>query len=47
MLGSLFSLAAIPFVAAKCGGTKEEGNKNPADTQGGGQQIQLRQHLQL
>ncbi|WP_233755464.1 variable surface lipoprotein [Mycoplasmopsis agalactiae] len=37
LLGSLFSLAAIPFVAAKCGGTKEEGNKNPADTQGGGQ----------
>ncbi|EIN15133.1 Variable surface lipoprotein G (VpmaG) [Mycoplasmopsis agalactiae 14628] len=37
LLGSVSSLAAIPFVAAKCGGTKEEGNKNPADTQGGGQ----------
>ncbi|WP_331696827.1 variable surface lipoprotein [Mycoplasmopsis agalactiae] len=37
LLGSVASMAAIPFVAAKCGGTKEEGNKNPADTQGGGQ----------
>ncbi|MCE6056742.1 variable surface lipoprotein [Mycoplasmopsis agalactiae] len=37
LLGSLSSLAAIPFVAAKCGDTKEEDNKKPADTQGGGQ----------
>ncbi|WP_268952597.1 variable surface lipoprotein [Mycoplasmopsis agalactiae] len=37
LLGSLSSLATIPFVAAKCGDTKEEESKNPADTQGGGQ----------
>nr|WP_233751907.1 variable surface lipoprotein [Mycoplasmopsis agalactiae] len=36
LLGSLSSLAAIPFVAAKCGGAKEE-EKKPADTQSGGQ----------
>ncbi|CBH41020.1 variable surface lipoprotein [Mycoplasmopsis agalactiae] len=36
LLGSISSLAAIPFVAAKCGGTKEE-EKKPTDTQGGGQ----------
>ncbi|WP_237687794.1 variable surface lipoprotein [Mycoplasmopsis agalactiae] len=28
LLGSVASMAAIPFVAAKCGGTKEE-NKKP------------------
>nr|WP_233751924.1 variable surface lipoprotein [Mycoplasmopsis agalactiae] len=32
LLGSLSSLAAIPFVAAKCGDTKEEENKKPAET---------------
>ncbi|CBH40792.1 variable surface lipoprotein [Mycoplasmopsis agalactiae] len=37
LLGSLSSLAAIPFVAAKCGGTKEEDNKKPAEMPGGGQ----------
>ncbi|EIN15137.1 Variable surface lipoprotein G (VpmaG) [Mycoplasmopsis agalactiae 14628] len=37
LLGSISSLAAIPFVAAKCDGTKEEGNEKPADSQGGGQ----------
>ncbi|CBH41008.1 variable surface lipoprotein [Mycoplasmopsis agalactiae] len=31
LLGSLSSLAAIPFVAAKCGGTKDE-EKKPAGT---------------
>nr|ABC24684.1 variable surface lipoprotein C precursor [Mycoplasmopsis agalactiae] len=37
LLGPVSSLAAIPFVAAKCGDTKEEDNKKPADTQGEGQ----------
>ncbi|EIN15132.1 Variable surface lipoprotein D1 (VpmaD1) [Mycoplasmopsis agalactiae 14628] len=40
LLGSLSSLAAIPFVAAKCGDTKEDEKKpadKPADTQGGGE----------
>ncbi|MCE6115558.1 variable surface lipoprotein [Mycoplasmopsis agalactiae] len=37
LLGSLSSLAAIPFVAAKCGDTKEEENKKPAEMPGGGQ----------
>ncbi|WP_331696825.1 variable surface lipoprotein [Mycoplasmopsis agalactiae] len=36
LLGSVASMAAIPFVAAKCGGTKDE-EKKPADTQGRGQ----------
>ncbi|WP_233742874.1 variable surface lipoprotein [Mycoplasmopsis agalactiae] len=34
LLGSLSSLAAIPFVAAKCGDTKEEENKKPAEMPG-------------
>ncbi|WP_282460551.1 variable surface lipoprotein [Mycoplasmopsis bovis] len=29
LLGSVASLASIPFVAAKCGETKEEENKKP------------------
>ncbi|UUM25487.1 variable surface lipoprotein [Mycoplasmopsis agalactiae] len=33
LLGSVASLAAIPFVAAKCGDTKDE-NKKPAETPG-------------
>ncbi|UUM25492.1 variable surface lipoprotein [Mycoplasmopsis agalactiae] len=37
LLGTLSSLAAIPFVAAKCGDTKEEENKKPAEMPGGGQ----------
>ncbi|UUM25486.1 variable surface lipoprotein [Mycoplasmopsis agalactiae] len=37
LLGSLSSLAAIPFVATKCGDTKEEENKKPAEMPGGGQ----------
>ncbi|EIN15134.1 Variable surface lipoprotein G (VpmaG) [Mycoplasmopsis agalactiae 14628] len=44
LLGSLSSLAAIPFVAAKCGDTKEEEKKptettpgNPTETPGGSQ----------
>ncbi|EIN14761.1 Variable surface lipoprotein C like protein (VpmaC) [Mycoplasmopsis agalactiae 14628] len=44
LLGSLSSLAAIPFVAAKCGDTKEDEKKptettpgNPAETPGGSQ----------
>ncbi|SBO45665.1 hypothetical protein MBOVJF4428_00711 [Mycoplasmopsis agalactiae] len=36
LLGSVASLVSIPFVAAKCGGTKDE-EKKPADTQGRGQ----------
>ncbi|UUM25493.1 variable surface lipoprotein [Mycoplasmopsis agalactiae] len=36
LLGSLSSLATIPFVAAKCGDTKEE-EKKPAEMPGGGQ----------
>ncbi|MCE6056735.1 variable surface lipoprotein [Mycoplasmopsis agalactiae] len=36
LLGSLSSLAAIPFVAAKCGDTKEE-EKKPAEMPGGDQ----------
>ncbi|MCE6115560.1 variable surface lipoprotein [Mycoplasmopsis agalactiae] len=36
LLGSISSLAAIPFVAAKCGGTKEE-EKKPAEMPGGNQ----------
>ncbi|WP_318033041.1 variable surface lipoprotein [Mycoplasmopsis agalactiae] len=27
LLGSVASMASIPFVAAKCGGTKDEGLK--------------------
>ncbi|WP_318035841.1 variable surface lipoprotein [Mycoplasmopsis agalactiae] len=40
LLGSLSSLAAIPFVAAKCGDTKEEEKKPtgaPTETPGGSQ----------
>ncbi|WP_050899991.1 variable surface lipoprotein, partial [Mycoplasmopsis agalactiae] len=44
MLGSVSSLAAIPFVAAKCGDTKEDEKKptdtapgNPTETPGGSQ----------
>nr|WP_318034337.1 variable surface lipoprotein [Mycoplasmopsis agalactiae] len=44
LLGSVASMAAIPFVAAKCGDTKEEENKpagkpvdTPAETPGGSQ----------
>ncbi|CAL59405.1 Variable surface lipoprotein V (VpmaVprecursor) [Mycoplasmopsis agalactiae PG2] len=37
LLGSVASMAAIPFVAAKCGGTKEE-NKKPAEMPGGTEQ---------
>ncbi|MCE6115559.1 variable surface lipoprotein [Mycoplasmopsis agalactiae] len=37
LLGSVASLVAIPFVAAKCGDTKEEENKKPAEMPGGGQ----------
>ncbi|EIN15135.1 Variable surface lipoprotein K' (VpmaK') [Mycoplasmopsis agalactiae 14628] len=39
LLGSLSSLVAIPFVAAKCGGTKEtkEDEKKPAEMPGEGQ----------
>ncbi|WP_233742873.1 variable surface lipoprotein [Mycoplasmopsis agalactiae] len=37
LLGSVASLASIPFVAAKCGDTKEEDNKKPAEMPGGGQ----------
>ncbi|WP_233736930.1 variable surface lipoprotein [Mycoplasmopsis agalactiae] len=37
LLGSVSSLAAIPFIAAKCGDTKEEDNKKPAEMPGGGQ----------
>ncbi|MCE6061929.1 variable surface lipoprotein [Mycoplasmopsis agalactiae] len=37
LLGSVASMAAIPFVAAKCGDTKEEENKKPAEMPGGGQ----------
>ncbi|WP_331696636.1 variable surface lipoprotein [Mycoplasmopsis agalactiae] len=36
LLGSVASMAAIPFVAAKCGGTKE--NKKPAEMPGGTEQ---------
>ncbi|WP_233742228.1 variable surface lipoprotein [Mycoplasmopsis agalactiae] len=36
LLGSVASMAAIPFVAAKCGGTKDE-EKKPAEMPGGGQ----------
>ncbi|UUM25495.1 variable surface lipoprotein [Mycoplasmopsis agalactiae] len=36
LLGSVASLASIPFVAAKCGDTKEE-EKKPAEIPGGGQ----------
>nr|WP_233751925.1 variable surface lipoprotein [Mycoplasmopsis agalactiae] len=36
LLGSVASLAAIPFVAAKCGDTKEE-DKKPAEKPGEGQ----------
>ncbi|MCE6115557.1 variable surface lipoprotein [Mycoplasmopsis agalactiae] len=37
LLGSISSIAAIPFVAAKCGDTKEEDNKKPTETPGGTQ----------
>nr|WP_318029581.1 variable surface lipoprotein [Mycoplasmopsis bovis] len=33
LLGSVASLASIPFVAAKCGETKEEEKKKPEVTQ--------------
>ncbi|WP_036433440.1 variable surface lipoprotein [Mycoplasmopsis agalactiae] len=36
LLGSVSSLAAIPFVAAKCGDTKDE-EKKPAGMPGEGQ----------
>ncbi|WP_233736812.1 variable surface lipoprotein [Mycoplasmopsis agalactiae] len=36
LLGSVASLASIPFVAAKCGDTKDE-EKKPAEMPGGGQ----------
>ncbi|CBH41007.1 variable surface lipoprotein [Mycoplasmopsis agalactiae] len=36
LLGSVASMAAIPFVAAKCGDTKEQENKKPAEMPGGG-----------
>ncbi|WP_331696949.1 variable surface lipoprotein [Mycoplasmopsis agalactiae] len=36
LLGSVASMASIPFVAAKCGGTKDE-EKKPAEMPGGGQ----------
>nr|WP_307920076.1 variable surface lipoprotein [Mycoplasmopsis bovis] len=32
LLGSVASLASIPFVAAKCGETKEEEKKKPEAT---------------
>ncbi|MCE6062055.1 variable surface lipoprotein [Mycoplasmopsis agalactiae] len=38
LLGSVSSLAAIPFIAAKCGDTKEEDNKKPAEMPGEGHQ---------
>ncbi|WP_233736934.1 variable surface lipoprotein [Mycoplasmopsis agalactiae] len=38
LLGSVASMAAIPFVAAKCGDTKEEENKKPAEMPGEGHQ---------
>ncbi|WP_268952572.1 variable surface lipoprotein [Mycoplasmopsis agalactiae] len=37
LLGSVASMAAIPFVAAKCGDTKEEENKKPGEKPGEGQ----------
>ncbi|QQH66193.1 variable surface lipoprotein [Mycoplasmopsis bovis] len=33
LLGSVASLASIPFVAAKCGETKEEEKKKPEGDQ--------------
>nr|WP_307923383.1 variable surface lipoprotein [Mycoplasmopsis bovis] len=33
LLGSVASLASIPFVAAKCGETKEEEKKKPESTE--------------
>nr|WP_307922439.1 variable surface lipoprotein [Mycoplasmopsis bovis] len=36
LLGSVASLASIPFVAAKCGETKEEKKKNQKATQNQG-----------
>ncbi|WP_233755478.1 hypothetical protein [Mycoplasmopsis agalactiae] len=37
----------MPFVAAKCGGTKEEETKIQQTHRAEVKQIQLRQHLQL
>ncbi|MBT1322436.1 variable surface lipoprotein, partial [Mycoplasma bovis] len=35
LLGSVASLASIPFVAAKCGETKEENKPEPDKNPGG------------